>query len=158
MHSIVLLDEYSNTPFYYNNCQSTCFFVIIRNIYTAMNKQSLILSQFFSFYFWYGFIGKSLAAHVEGADPFRCNSSNRQTPPNSAKLPQLWKQQCDWDVILDLECPEPVWPSLCCDWKSYFKLFGRGSFLKCWEEKDGSVNESVTEVFVEQSLALPGSA
>ena len=35
---------------------------------------------------------------------------------------------------------------------------GCGGALKPWEEKDHSVNESVTTVFVEQPLALPRSA
>ena len=42
--------------------------------------------------------------------------------------------------------------------KSYLKPFGRGGVLKLWEEKDRSINQSVTEVFVEQPLSLPGSA
>ena len=38
------------------------------------------------------------------------------------------------------------------------KPFGRGGAVKLWEEKDRSINQSVTEVFVEQPLSLPGSA
>ena len=43
-------------------------------------------------------------------------------------------------------------------WKSYLYSFGRGGALKLWEEKDQSLNEWITEVFVEQPLASPGSA
>ena len=37
-------------------------------------------------------------------------------------------------------------------------MFGRGGAVKLWEEKDESINQQVTEVFVEQPLALPKSA
>ena len=41
--------------------------------------------------------------------------------------------------------------------KTYLKQFGRGGAVKLLEEK-ASVNESMTKLFVEQSLALPESA
>ena len=43
------------------------------------------------------------------------------------------------------------------DWKSYLKPFGRGSAVKLWEEKDHWFNEWMIKLFVEQSLASPGS-
>ena len=42
--------------------------------------------------------------------------------------------------------------------KLYLKPFGRGGAVKLWEEKDDSLNELMTRLFVEQPLASPGSA
>ena len=42
------------------------------------------------------------------ADPSQCNSPNMPTPPTLAKLPKNVNQQCDFDVLWDLECPKPV--------------------------------------------------
>ena len=102
-------------------------------------------------------LGNRPAAQAARADPSWWNSSNRQTPPTSAKSSLLLNQQCDWDVLLDLECPKPVGSSLFYDWKSNLKPFGRGGFLGR-KRMNQLVNQSVTEVFVEQPLALPGSA
>ena len=47
-------------------------------------------------------------------------------------------------------------------WKSYLKPFGPGGAVKLWEEKDDRltdlINQLITKLFIEQSLALPGSA
>ena len=52
--------------------------------------------------------------------------------------------------------------SLCHDWKHHFQPFGRDGAVKIFYLKDESINQSVneliTEMFVEQPLALPGSA
>ena len=88
---------------------------------------------------------KKPAAQAAGADPSRCNSSNRQTQPTSANLLKPMTQQWDWDVLLDIECPKLVRHSLFYDWRSYLKPFGRGGFINSWEEKDELVNELINQ-------------
>ena len=44
------------------------------------------------------------------------------------------------------------------DLKLNHLLLGLGGIVKPWDEDDHSANDLMTTVFVEQSLALPGSA
>ena len=66
--------------------------------------------------------------------------------------------QPDFDALQDLEMSWSLWHSLFHNWKSYIYPFGRGGAVNMLEEKDRSLTEWITEVFVEQPLASPGSA
>ena len=48
--------------------------------------------------------------------------------------------------------------SLLYDWKHHLKPFGLGGAVKPEEEEDQRLIESITTLFVERPLALPGSA
>ena len=56
----------------------------------------------------------------------------------------LLNQRCNFDIFWDLECPKPVYQSICFDYNHHLPPFRRGGAVNPWKEEGDWANDLVT--------------
>ena len=105
---------------------------------------------------YFNLFKKQPAAHAGGTDLSRCSSTSRQNPPIQQNHRNFWPNKGilfkTWNIWKDVN-------KVCFMTEiNYFNQIGHDGAEKIFSLKDCSMNESVTEVLVEEPLASPGSA
>ena len=97
-----------------------------------------------------------LAVHAAGSDRFRCNYTNKQSAPNQLNR-YNFSTSAAILMFFRIQIHLPIVHRVYYSWINYLQLFRCGNTLKLWEEKDESLDQLNTEVFLQQPLASPGS-